>query len=204
MDYRKLIDSTEISAIEESWFRILAQKKREVRFAGAAGKSRPLIAVFGSAVTEPNSRIWRSAYRLGRSIALGGGVVMNGGYAGVMQASAEGARSAGGHTIGVTCTNLPEREANPAIAEEWRLERWDQRLLALVWLADGYAVFPGSSGTLVELAMVVETQFKRFIPPRAVVCVGKFWEPVVRRIDGTRELVAFAATPEEAAAKLLE
>ena len=96
--------------------------------------------------------------------------------------------------MGVTCSDLPEKQANPFIVHEWLCERWDQRLLGLVWLADGYVVLPGSSGTLVELSMVIETQLKEFIPIRPAVCFGSFWKPVVQRIIGTNKIVHFAGT----------
>ena len=192
-----MAELTEISVIEESWFKICALHKRELKFVGDGSTPRRLIAVFGSSAVGRGDTVWRQAYKVGRELALRQAVVLNGGYSGVMEASAAGARSAGGDTIGVTCENLPEKGANPHILHEWKLERWDQRLLTLVWLADGYLVMPGSSGTLVELSMVIETQQKGFIPARPVVCLGAFWKPVVRRIAGGEVMVSFAKTPAE-------
>ncbi len=192
-------DLTEISVIQESWFKIYALHKRKFKLSPDGSAPRRLIAVFGGSNVAKGRLQWWRAYSLGRELANRNAVVFNGGYGGVMEASAAGARSVGGDTIGVTCNNLPERQANPYILSEWRLERWDQRLLTLVWLADGYAFMPGSSGTLVELSMVIETQLKGFIPVRPVVCLGAFWEPVVRRIIGGDGMITFAKTPAECA-----
>ena len=193
-----VIEASETTFIDEGWYLTLAQRKRELlRPYGAT--SKPLIAVFGSAMTMRGTLGWTRAEQIGAELAKVGAVVINGGYAGVMEASAEGAKKAGGITVGVTCNDLPEKQANDSIIHEWRCERWDQRLISLVWLADGYVVMPGSSGTLVELSMVIETQLKSFIPIRNVVCFGAFWKPVVKRITGTAKIVNFASSARVAA-----
>jgi len=183
--------NTEVSVIKESWFEILASRKSELlNRSESSGKVR-LIAVFGGSNVNEGSAEWKQAYNVGLELAKRGAIVFNGGYGGTMAASAAGARSVGGLTVGVTCTNLPEGEVNSFIEIEWKTSRWDQRLLSLIFLADGYAVMPGSSGTLVELAMVIETQLKGFIPARPVVCLGNHWKPVVKRIIGTNKMVSF-------------
>ena len=189
----------ETSLINEGWLNILAIKKRELVQGKKSSRPRQLIAVFGGAMCEENSRLWKNIYNLGAKIAERNGVVINGAYGGVMEASAAGARSVDGVTIGVTCNNLSANEPNPYILYEWNLERWDQRLLALVWLSDGYAVMPGESGTLVELSMVIETQLKGFIPRRPIVCLGSFWKPVVDRIEGTEGMVTFERSVDRCA-----
>ena len=194
---------SETTVVSEGWFEILAQRKRAVRYSGDPAHPRRMVAVYGSAITRPRTARWQAGFQLGRELAQRGAVIINGGYGGIMEASAAGARSAGGHTIGVTCDNLPEKAANPDIRDEWKVERWDQRLLALVWLADAYAVCPGSGGTLVELAMVMETQLKGFIPPRPIVCLGRHWRGVVSRIKEIQDRVYFANSPEEAAEILM-
>ncbi len=203
MNQNELLNNTEISVISESWFGIMARKKRDLLLGQDSSHPRRLIAIFGGADVREDSIIWKKCFRLGKELALRGAIVVNGGYSGVMAASAAGARSVGGHTIGVTCDNLPEKETNPHIVDEWALQRWDQRLLTMVWLSDGYAVMPGSSGTLVELSMVIETQLKGFIPARPVVCLGSHWKRVVIRIDGTYSMVQFESSPIRCAELLM-
>ncbi len=195
---QNVMEAAEITIIDEGWFMTLAQRKRELQRKIGSHRA-PLIAVFGSAMTQPGTKDWKRAAAVGAEIAKLGGVVINGGYAGVMEASAFGASQVGGVTIGVTCEDLPERKANPFVQNEWRCERWDQRLIGLVWLADGYVIMPGSSGTLVELAMVIETQLKGFITIRPTVCFGTFWKPVVKRIMGTATVVQFAGSARTSA-----
>ncbi len=199
-----MLKNVEVSLISESWLGILARKKRDILFSRDKTALHSFIAVYGGSVVGRNTTAWQKYFRLGKELALRGAVIINGGYGGVMEATAAGARSVGGVTIGVTCDNLPEKEANPYILHEWKVERWDQRLLTLVWLSDGYAILPGSSGTLVELSMVIETQFKGFIPARPIVCLGSYWKPVVSRIDGTEGMVSYARTPKQCVEMLLD
>lgn len=190
-----ILPAEQLTVITEPWFKVLAERKSSL--VREWGGRAPFIATFGSALIGQESAIWQSSYKLGVELARAGAIVLNGGYGGLMEATAAGARSVGGITVGITCENLPEKGPNPYILHEWKVERWDQRLIALVWLADGYVILPGSSGTLVELAMVIETQLKGFIPPRPVVCLTRFWQPVVRRVLDHPSLVKFAPTPNE-------
>ncbi|MBM3329570.1 MAG: LOG family protein [Calditrichaeota bacterium] len=199
-----VLSAISYSVLDDGWFKVLAQQKRQIPLERGGNGPLPFIAVFGSAQVDPASAIWQNAFRLGVELARRGAVVINGGYGGLMEASSAGARSAGGITVGVTCDNLPEDAPNPYIDHEWKTDRWDQRLLALVWLADGYCVLPGSSGTMVELAMVVETQLKGFIPRRPIVCLTRFWQPVVRRVVAEPTMVQFAPTPRECANLVLK
>ena len=59
------------------------------------------IAVFGGSRPQPGSAEYAEAYVVGKLLARAGFVVMNGGYAGTMEASARGAKENGGRAIGV-------------------------------------------------------------------------------------------------------
>lgn len=184
--------NTETSVIKESWFELLAYRKRELlRSIGSGSGSTRLIAVFGGSAFQRKSRVWKYAFQVGSELAKRNAIVINGGYGGVMEASAAGARECDGHAIGVTCKNLPESSPNKYIDNEWKVERWDQRLVVLVWLSDGYIVMPGSSGTLVELSMLIETQMKEFIPMRPIACFSRHWRPIVKRVLDNPAMIHF-------------
>jgi len=193
-----VIPATEITVIDEGWFVTLAQRKREL-LRGFGYPSKPMIAVFGSAMTPRDSRDWKRAEAIGTELAKQGAIVINGGYGGSMEAASLGANICGGKVVGVTCADLPEKEANQWITDEWACDRWDQRLIGMIWLADGYILLPGSSGTLVELSMVIETQLKGFLPIRPLICFGSFWKQVVKRIAGAEKVIQFAGTARLAA-----
>ena len=110
------------------------------------------VTVFGSSLPGEGSTAYVEAQRLGRLLAEAGYAVCNGGYGGLMEASARGAREAGGHTIGITCVIWP-RPANPYIVEEVRTQNFPERLMTLIERGDAYLVLPGGTGTLAELAL---------------------------------------------------
>jgi len=141
----------------------------------------PIAVVFGSSRPRPGEPAWRSAYDLGRALGQAGFTLANGGYGGTMAASSAGARSAGAHTIGVTCDAWPGR-ANEHVVEEVRTCDLLGRLATLVELGDGFVALPGHTGTLAELALVWELLAKRLTRPRPLVCLGPFWRPLVELI----------------------
>jgi len=187
----------EVSVLSEGWFAILARRKRDLMYANSHSKPNRLVAVFGGAFHDRESPDGIACFEIGKKLAENGYIVINGGNSGIMEYSAAGARAGGGTTIGVTCKNLPEGGSNKFIEHEWALERWDQRLLALVWLSDAYVIMPGSSGTLVELSMVIETQNKGFLTERPVICWKDNWSAVINRIPEAAEIVKYAYTPDD-------
>ena len=142
-----------------------------------------VVTVFGSSLPAEGSAAYVEAQRLGRLLAEAGFAVCNGGYAGLMEASARGAREAGGHTIGVTCTIWP-RPANPYIVEEDRTASFPERLMTLVERGDAYVVLPGGTGTLAELALVWEMMNKGGLSKtvggrKPLLVMSPYWQPVV-------------------------
>lgn len=172
--------------------------------------TNPVVTIFGSARPLPGSPGYDLAYQLGRSLAGRGFAVCNGGYAGTMEAAAKGAHEAGGHTIGVTC-DLFTRVVNPWIVEEVRTPRLTDRIIKLADLGTAYVVLPGGTGTLLELAFVLEMVHKRFSIEKPVILQGPFWQPVLRpleeemRQEGLEDIARFLTTSEspEETAKLL-
>lgn len=165
-----------------------------------------VITVFGSSRPQPGSDAYETAKALGGALARAGFVVANGGYGGTMEASARGAREAGGKTIGVTADSLGTT-ANKWIEEQVRVKDWQARLSRLVELGAGYVALPGGTGTLVELAVVWEWINKGFIEPRPLVLLGDYWLPVVNTIPEAEvdsSPILRAATPEQAGAQLAQ
>jgi uncharacterized protein (TIGR00730 family) len=141
----------------------------------------PVVTVFGSAAVARGEFDYEDARLLGRSIAENGWTLCNGGYGGTMEATAQGAVEAGGHTIGVTCRILPGRgEPNPYIRQEVPTFDLMTRVQTLIRVADAYVALPGGTGTLLEMAAVWELANKGLLgTTRALVLLGGFWEPVV-------------------------
>ena len=161
-----------------------------------------VITVFGSSRPQPGSDAYETAQALGAALAKSGFVVANGGYGGTMEATARGARAAGGTTIGVTAETFRSK-ANSWIEKEIRVQDWQARLFKLIELGAGYVVLPGGTGTLVELSVVWEWVNKRFIGPRPIVLLGGYWHPVIDAVAQgeiwNHSPLLRAATPAEAA-----
>ncbi len=171
-----------------------------------AGADSPrIIAVFGSSRPQPGSQAYETAQALGAALAKSGFVVANGGYGGTMEATARGAREAGGTTIGVTAEAFRSK-ANPWIEKEICVQDWQARLFKLIELGAVYVALPGGTGTLVELAVVWEWINKGFIDSRPLVLLGDFWLPVVNAIPRSElhsNPILPATTPDDAALLLV-
>lgn len=133
----------------------------------------PIVTVFGSSQVKEGELDYEMARKLGKALAQAGYRVCNGGYGGVMEASARGAKEAGGQTIGVTTEDFGG-PANLWIGEEIRMKKWAKRLFKLIELGDAYVVFDGGTGTLVELFVIWEMSNKKLINKPIVVLGNQF------------------------------
>jgi len=145
-----------------------------------------VITVFGANNALEGDAAYQSASEVGRVLAELGYTVANGGYGGTMEASASGAKGAGGRTIGVTCKAWKSRP-NAYIDREVKTVDLFERLRTLIDLGTaGYVVLPGATGTLMELAAVWELVGKGMVEDRPIVCVGRFWRPLTEMIRAQR------------------
>lgn len=145
---------------------------------------KPVVSVFGSARTQPLEPAYQAACDLGHAIAAAGWTLCNGGYGGIMEATAKGAVDAGGHTIGVTCSALSWRGGpNPYVRQEVPTFDLLSRLNTLVRIARAYIVLPGGTGTLLELALVWELFNKGMLKRKApIILYGNHWVPLIEPV----------------------
>jgi uncharacterized protein (TIGR00725 family) len=114
---------------------------------------RNAIAVIGAAAADEDVR--NAARQVGSAIARARVVLVCGGRGGVMEAAAEGARAAGGHTIGI----LPSYErasANPHIEFAIATGMSHARNAIVVASADAVIAMPGEAGTLSEIGLALK------------------------------------------------
>lgn len=90
------------------------------------------------------------AREVGREIASRGAVLVNGGRGGVMRAAAEGARGAGGHTIGIL-PSYDRASANEFIEFVVATGMGEARNAIIVASSDAVIAMPGEGGTLAEI-----------------------------------------------------
>ena len=168
----------------------------------APSTRNPVVCVFGGSGDVCRSpAIGRLAEATGRVLAELGYVVANGGYGGTMEACSRGAKQAGGRTIGVTC-ELWSSPPNAYIDEVIATADFTQRLRKLLELGTaGYVVLPGANGTLTELAVAWERKCTRQQHRLPIVCVGRFWQPLITLVSSIRPASAGAVAvidePEE-------
>ena len=167
-------------------------------------KAERIVTVFGSSRVRKNGKSYQEAYQLGKLLAEAGFVVCNGGYRGSMEASAMGAKEAGGRTVGITTAAFKSSQPNPWIDIESQAESYVQRLLILTSVADAFIVLRGGIGTLSEMALVwALTDVGESQKP--VILLGKTWPKVIGDLSKNLmvrerdvEVLNFVETPEQA------
>jgi hypothetical protein len=146
------------------------------------------VVFFGSSDARHESQVWRLAEETARRVAEAGWTVVSGGYGGVMEAAGAGAQRGRGEAVGVLCESF-RAPGNRYLTQRIVTPDLFSRLRQLIDLGDAYLVFEGSTGTLVELAMVWELMTKQQLSRRPLICIGDYWDPIVRHFgeDPTRD-----------------
>lgn len=168
---------------------------------------KPVVTVFGSYKPKPGDWSYQHAYELGRALGTVGLTLCNGGYAGVMEATARGAVEVGAGAIGVTCPFRGRSlKPNAYITEHIATRSLMERLDKLIRSASGFVVLSGGTGTLVELALVMELINKREIGAAPVVLADSMWQAVADAVahetPGARDWLYREEDPKRIAALL--
>lgn len=121
--------------------------------------------------------------RRGHILASGGGCV------GMMGAVAEGARAAGGHTLGVIPQVLVDWEVADVDADELTVtDSMGSRKNVLIEKSDAFLTLPGGLGTLDELFEVWTTAtLALHEKPVVLVDAGGFYGGLIAWLDGLAE-----------------
>jgi len=171
--------------------------------------TRDSVVVFGSSQAQRDSPHHRLAAKLGVALARQGAEVRCGGYGGVMEAVASGAKSAGGRVVGCTLGWFAESRApNTHLDEVHEAADLHARIECLLRGSRGAVVLPGGVGTLNELFWVwTLLLFDRDEGPQSIVLLGEPWEELMAVLTGRfefpkpiRDLVQLTRSADEAAA----
>jgi uncharacterized protein (TIGR00730 family) len=146
------------------------------------GVSRPVVTVFGSSRVERDDPEYEAARRLGTLFAQQGWTLCNGGHDGTMEAAAQGAKEAGGSTIGVSLSLYRPTNKNAWLDQEIVAESLFARLEKLVTLGSAYVVLHGGIGTLLEMCLVWNLVQSPEFTGKPIVLVGDEWRSVVRSL----------------------
>lgn len=150
-------------------------------------KQEKIITVFGSGGTSEDDEYFKEVVEIGKILAKSGFTVCCGGYAGTMEAICRGVKAEGGKTIGITI-NTAKSKPNRYIDENVAMANWVERLMELIAIGDNYLILKGGSGTLVEIAAVLEMFNKKFMKEKKMFFVSSFWKEVINtlRVDSDR------------------
>ena len=168
------------------------------------------ITIFGGSQPQPGSPAYTEAYELGSLLAQAGHTVLTGGYIGTMEAVSRGANEAGGHVIGVTCSDIEAWrpiKPNVWVKEERRFATLQERLNELVLACDAAIALPGGPGTLTEIALTWNLMIVNSMPPKPLILTGAGWRSVMESLfasfkvyipQNQRDLLQFAPDIQEA------
>lgn len=140
------------------------------------------VAVFGGASARSDDMVYEETLRLGRMLAERGFAVLTGSYIGVMEAASRGANEAGGHVVGMSCSEIEKWrnvKANRWVKEEHHYETLRERMYALIDGCDAAVVMPGGVGTLCELMVMWNEMIISSKPPRPLLIIGHEWQQVM-------------------------
>jgi uncharacterized protein (TIGR00725 family) len=112
-----------------------------------------LVAVCGAGSAD--DELFQTALSVGRLLAESGAVLICGGLGGVMQAAAQGAKSAKGVTIGLLPGNRSQ-DANPYIDIPLATGLSHARNALITRAAHAVIALPGGPGTLSEVALALK------------------------------------------------
>lgn len=138
-----------------------------------------------------NDELAALARAVGAAVARRGGVLVCGGMGGVMEAAAQGAREAGGLTVGILPGHARE-DANPFIDIPIVTNLSEARNIVVVRSSEVIIAVGGSYGTLSEIAFALKlgvpvVGLRTWRLARDPAEAGGFVDPIVR-----------ATTPEQA------
>ena len=142
------------------------------------------VSCLGFADAGPDDPLFKEAYEVGVTLAKAGYIVANGGGPGVMRATTEGAKSVGGHVVGVTfypkdVANFEGRDKNNLFDEEIKADNYLARTLKLLEVGQAYVIFKGGTGTISEFGMAWGLARLYFGHHKPLILFGKFWENIM-------------------------
>jgi len=148
------------------------------------------VAFFGDAEAKPFEDYYQTAMDTAELLASKGYIIVNGGGPGIMGASTQGAKKAGGKVELVVLD--PEHAPNnyEGIDKEnyeyankiYTTKDYPERLNKLVEVADAYVIFKGGTGTLSEVGLVWEMAKFEYGHHEPLIFVGEEWREVVAAI----------------------
>lgn len=150
---------------------------RKLHFVG------PCISIFGSARFEESHPYYQQAKKMGAMVSKVGFTVLTGGGPGIMMAANQGAKEAGGKSVGVNIELPFEQKSNPYLDIWVDIKYFFVRKVLLFKYSFGFVVFPGGFGTFDEMFEALTLIQTKKMPWFPVVIVGvEYWEKLKEQI----------------------
>lgn len=140
------------------------------------------ITVFGSGTAQETTAEFQMAEKFGEIAAQNGWEIVNGGYEGVMLAVSRGVASCGGKSTGIIWKGYTKKPNNylTAVIET---DNYIQRLQALIESSDIYVIFPGGSGTMMELSTIWALSERNLLFRKLIITIGEQWRELVQLVS---------------------
>lgn len=139
-----------------------------------------VVTIFGSRAADAESLAYQDALLAGKLLGEAGFDIATGGYGGIMEAAFIGAKDYNVRKIGITTAFYTDRFPNKYMTEGIVAKTYIDRLNELLNVGDAYIVFPGDSGTLLEMSAVWALKEKSVIGDKPLICIGDQWSEVVQ------------------------
>ncbi|BCX14400.1 MAG: hypothetical protein KatS3mg088_083 [Patescibacteria group bacterium] len=142
------------------------------------------IAFFGDADVPPESREYKDAFELAKTLAMHGFTIVNGGGPGVMDASTKGAQSVGGETLSVTfnpkdAPGFEGRYVGNITDHEIKTTNYIERMFKLIEHADLFIIFRGGTGTISEFGTAWVLAKLYYGHHKPFILFGKHWPAII-------------------------
>lgn len=179
------------------------------------------IAIFGSALVTSEDPLYKEVFETCRLLAENGFDIAQGGGAGLMKAAGQGAKAAGGQTIGVTYYptaaegvdqgSFEGRDEDNPLDHEIVTKTLVERTLTLMDQGDIYLVFKGGTGTVAEFGMAWGVAKIHFGHHKPLILYGSWWHTIMETFaenmmisDKALKVYSIVDSPQEVLATALK
>lgn len=147
---------------------------RKLHFVG------PCVTVFGSARFKEDHPYYKLGREVSAAISKMGFTIMTGGGPGIMRAANQGAKDAGGRTVGCNIQLPFEQTPNPFLDVFINFRYFFVRKVLLVKYSYAFVILPGGTGTMDEMFETITLIQTGKISSFPIVLMGKkYWQPMV-------------------------
>ncbi len=174
------------------------------------------VSIFGSARTSPDDPQYQQAREVARLLAEQGFAIITGAGPGIMEAANQGAKEAGGQSIGCNIELPFEQGANPYVDTLVNFRYFFVRKTMFVKYSNAFIIFPGGFGTLDEFFEALTLIQCGKIYQFPVILFGRhYWAGLIRWMQsrmagegkispGDLDLIMLTDDPAEAAQAVMD